>query len=414
MNLNFIKGYCSISTEQKYIKRLINLCGEKHIRIWDMVADDKYFSFFISIDDFKNISEVLRKNGIKFKVEYKRGLPVIYSMYKHKWIFAAGIIFFSMIIFILSLFIWDISFTGNYTYTDKELTKAVSTIGIVHGIKKSEVNCDDIETFLRNEYFDITWVSAEIKGTRIIIHINENTDDYIESNGLAEPCDISAVKDGIITSIITRSGIPLVKEGDIIKKGDILISGTINVTNEYDEPLFTKYVTSDADIYMQCSYQYSDIFSLKHKEKVYSDTNTGFFVSVGENRLTACPSRIFTSLFSQNSDKFFENIEYENQLKLFYNYYLPIYWGKISIKNYTQKDVLYTKEEAKIIAEGNLLLYLEKLEEKGVQIIENNVKITISNDTCLSIGEIIVIEKTGACTDINFNQEGPTDTDEHN
>ena len=46
-------------------------------------------------------------------------------------------------------------------------------------------------------------------------------------------------------------------------------------------------------------------------------------------------------------------------------------------------------------------VYAEKLIEKGVQISENNVKIEIKHQDCVSRGSLTVIEKTG--------KEGPTE-----
>ena len=42
--------------------------------------------------------------------------------------------------------------------------------------------------------------------------------------------DLVAAKDGTITEIITRNGVPLVKAGDSVKKGQILVSGQFRFT----------------------------------------------------------------------------------------------------------------------------------------------------------------------------------------
>ena len=60
-----------------------------------------------------------------------------------------------------------------------------------------------------------------------------------------------------------------------------------------------------------------------------------------------------------------------------------------------------TEKAAKKQAIQRLYIYEEKLIEKGVQISENNVKIEIKHQDCVSRGSLTVIEKTG--------KEGPTE-----
>ena len=54
-----------------------------------------------------------------------------------------------------------------------------------------------------------------------------------------------------------------------------------------------------------------------------------------------------------------------------------------------------TEDAAKKQAIQRLYAYEEKLIEKGVQISENNVKIEIKHQDCVSRGSLTVIEKTG-------------------
>ena len=53
------------------------------------------------------------------------------------------------------------------------------------------------------------------------------------------------------------------------------------------------------------------------------------------------------------------------------------------------------EEEASAMAEKDLYDFLNKIQEKGVQIFENNVKIEINHQDCVSRGTLTVIERTG-------------------
>ena len=81
------------------------------------------------------------------------------------------------------------------------------------------MNCERIVKDIRKEFDDIVWVSAYVTGTRLMIQVKENTDTFpMEAAKEEPPNDIVADKDGRITSIVTRNGVPCVKPGDEVKK----------------------------------------------------------------------------------------------------------------------------------------------------------------------------------------------------
>lgn len=65
------------------------------------------------------------------------------------------------------------------------------------------------------------------------------------------------------------------------------------------------------------------------------------------------------------------------------------------VQEYTLKKETLTEQAAKKQAIQKLYIYEEKLIQKGVQISENNVKIEINHQDCVSRGTLCVIEKTG-------------------
>ena len=65
------------------------------------------------------------------------------------------------------------------------------------------------------------------------------------------------------------------------------------------------------------------------------------------------------------------------------------------MKEYENQQKTYTNEEAAKRAEDELSYFLKKIQEKGVQIFENNVKIETSAKTCKAEGDIYLIEKAG-------------------
>ena len=180
-----------------------------------------------------------------------------------------GIAVFGMILYFLSLFIWDISLVGNYSHTQEEVVEFLANENIKHGLLKSKIDGEEIEKTIRNNYFDITWVSVEVSGTRLIIHIKENFNDFIVEDE-KDPYNIISSKEGEIVSIITRTGTPLVSAGSMVVKDDLLVSGSVHIYNDSKEVIRTEYVNADADIYAKTVYNYEEKINFKYKEKQYT------------------------------------------------------------------------------------------------------------------------------------------------
>ena len=85
----------------------------------------------------------------------------------------------------------------------------------------------------------------------------------------------------------------------------------------------------------------------------------------------------------------------EYQVKLGRNFYLPVSWGNIHYQEYEFVQQTYSKNAAVKLSEHTLNKFLEKFQEKGVQIFKNNVKIETDGKTCKASGLILLIEKAG-------------------
>ena len=153
--------------------------------------------------------------------------------------------------------------------------------GITHGIRKNQVNCTRIADLLRKNYPDITFVSARVQGTRLLLTIQEEnlTEDIQQTNS---PCNLISDLDGKIVNMVIRNGTPLVKTGDICKQGDILVSGEVPILNDSQEVVRVEYVPADADIYVRHQIAYYQEVPLSYEKKVQSGTSktAGIFVLV--------------------------------------------------------------------------------------------------------------------------------------
>jgi similar to stage IV sporulation protein len=210
----------------------------------------------------------------------------------------------------------------------------------------------------------------------------------------------------IVKKIITRSGTPLVREGDVVKKGDILVSGLITIKNDFDEVIRIDPVLADADIICESYYDYEEAFRMSYIDKKYTgNSKKGYYLSLfGRKLFLYNPS---------NSYSTYDIIVNENMFHITDSFYLPFSSGSIQTREYEEEEKNYTSEEAIAIADARLQRYFGRLNENNVFIKENNVKITIQNNYCIAKGRVLVNEPAWEYKTILEDEWRIPQTDEH-
>lgn len=386
--LNYLKGYVRIRLKGGSPERFLNLCSNNNILIWQIIRVEDEYEMYLSLKAFKELKGIIRKTNVKIKVIEKKGFPFFLYKYRKRKMFFAGIVVCAVFVYILSLYVWQIEINGNHARTTDVLLSFLEENQITHGMRKKNINCEEIETLLRANYNDIIWTSVKLRGTRLIIDVQENTDTSITNIGSEEASDLYADKEAIITKIVTRNGTPYVKAGDVVKQGDLLVGGALPITNDSDEIINYQYVAADADIYGKTIYKYKDSFELKYKK--HEDTGKiqkGFYLKIHEKSMFLGKHKIKYQNYHTLSDI--------HQLKLGENFYLPLSVGSVQVFEEKVTDSKYTKQQAQAKAKQRLLKFIETLKEKGVQIQENNVTIDIDQNKCQASGSLVVIEQLG-------------------
>lgn len=366
-------------------ERFLNLCKAKKIETWNLQQIDDKYAFYIDAKDFKKLKEILKKTNIKLEIKKRFGLPFFMFKYRKHYSFVIGIFLSMIMLYVMSLFVWDISIEGNSMYTDNVLLTYLNKNDISPGILVKKINCNALESEIREQFSDITWVSAEISGTRLILHIKENDGDVVKQNN-HDISNIIATRNGVVTSIITRSGIPKVTVGETVTEGTVLVSGEIILYNDAKEPIKANYVCSDADVYINTQYEYKDQLFLKHEYKVYTGR------TITKKTYNVWGKQVELGLSFKKFDQYDVFTE-DDVVHLTENYCLPVRMGEKVYKEYYTTESKYSDEEARKLLYNNYSVYLKKLKEKGIQIIDSSVKIETSDDKYVMSGLVLVNEK---------------------
>ena len=398
----YYKGYVCIEIEGDDTERFLNLVMARSINIWDVVKASDSTYFYIVPRDVYKLKTIIRKmrsnkymsvntKKFRFRIKERYGLPFLLYTYRKRKMFFVGVFIGWLIVYIMSLYIWNISFEGNYKHTDEELYRFLKEINIDEGVKKDLIHGEQIEKALRNKYFDVTWASVDITGTKLTVYVRENINDLEEEKKEQEKTgDLISGKSPEIVSIITRSGKPLVKAGDAVEKGTVLITGKYELYNDDLTVLTEKTVRADGDVVGKVVYTIDEKISRKYLKKQY--TGRKYEITYGQVFDYYIEARFH---IGSKEYKKYDVFTYNSQVSLGDSFYLPVYREKKVYREYVLKEAKYTDEQLKKLCSKKILYKIKKIEENTVQILENNVKIEVGDEFCRIYGQVTVLEYIG-------------------
>lgn len=395
--LRYTGGYLKVRLTGPASERFLNLCMARGITLWDLNRPEgEALCFFVSIRDFRRIGPLVKKAGVHVKITGRFGLPFFLYRNRKRKLFGAGVAAFFLVLFVMSRFIWNISLEGNRQFTDDMLLHYLDSQNIHYGMVKSAVDCERLEESIRSAYPEIIWVSARVSGTRLLIRIKENDVVGIVPQKEETPQNLVADKAGTIVKIVVRRGKAQVLEGDEVEPGQILISGEIPILGDGGELLNTHFVRADGDIFVRTRESYTESVSKQVTERVRTGKKRrGIRLRLGTLE--------FLWMLPKQKDTCWEITGKTRQLVLFDDFYLPVWADWITAREYGIYERNRTKREAEALGEALHQGKIQKIMEKGVPIIENNVRIEEKNG-CWQIQGSFVLEEPAA-TGQNISQE---------
>lgn len=384
----YLQGYVKIRLESPMPERFLSLCVHNQILIWNLKNTDLYYEMELSVKDYFQINAFRRKTQSRILLLEKHGLPFFFQKNKKRKAFFLGIFLGILLLYGCSLFIWDIQIYGTHYYPRETVLETLESFHVKDGIRKKNINCQEIAAHIRASFPQVVWVSAKIQGTCLIIQLKENEDSYPEedSEETMDSWDLASEKEGVIAQIITRKGRPLVKAGQTCKAGDILVSGRLEILNNDSQIQRYEYVKADADIRLLTEYSYYDEFPLQHQVKIYKEEEKRYGLL-----------RLFDWEFSfwRSNGESADVYRTLHPVYLTSSFCLPISYGSIRVIPYTIEKQNYTEKEAEVLAQKHLQVFLENLASQKIQIQKYQIRTSVTNTKCISKGKIQVIQNTG-------------------
>lgn len=264
----FLKGRSRIRLTGSGVIRCLNLLLGKGVALKDVYRENGTILAWMSTKDVEQAEIYAKKSGCTVEILREKGFPAWKKQYGNRYGFVIGLILLVLGVFVWNSFIWGIDIQGNETLSDLEVRSRLAEYGLTEGTWKGGHDLEGIKNQMLLEYPEWSWMSLSIEGTTLQVRLTEGTKPpSIYEEG--DPRDWVADRDGIIYSIVTTRGTPMVRAGDVVRKGDVLISGTLEIPME-DGTTQYQFTEAAGEVYALCTQEITLEQEAAYIEKAYT------------------------------------------------------------------------------------------------------------------------------------------------
>lgn len=363
--------------------RFINLLKQNNIRLFNIKRMSDTTECVMFAKDFKKIKSFAKITGVRVRISKKNGPGFFIFNNRNRYFLVAGLIIFIIIILWSTKKIVKIEIHGNEYYASTEIYEFLTENNIDYGSVVKNISCKDIEKLMLNRFDLLTFVSVHINGNTLIITVKENKTVKQEKED-ETPCNLVATEDGVVVTIITRAGVPLVKAGDEVKREDVLVYSKIDYNKIMGENYGYETVCSDADILIRVNKEYKDIVNRKYEKRVYT------------GRIQKVKGIKINNLYLTISKEKCKFKKYDTETTYSDDRYgfkkLPVTYFYTTYREYELVESEYTDEELQNILEKKIDNYIEKLKENSIQTESKSVNIRLYSESAVAEGTITTVE----------------------
>ncbi len=325
--VRYILGYINFRAFGGFSDRFLNLCTRDGIPLWNIKNVKGNISASTTINGYLSIRNARRKSGMHVMVMERKGLIFLLKRNKIRVGILLGLIIFSIILYILSQFVWSISVVGNIELQEEYLLSAFENHGVSVGASISSIDDSDVAEFVVSEIDELSWAAINRKGSVVVIEVREKT-PAPEKYDNSVPTNLIANENGLILSIDVLSGVEEIKPGSAVTKGDLLISGVVTYADGRERLVhgdgFVKALVTRKEKFNGKDFTVHSLVTEKTRSKIFffgleiplgKRVGNDFYTqhkSFIENEKILLPVGIITEYNAQFSN---EKIEIDNETK---------------------------------------------------------------------------------------------------
>ncbi len=295
-----------------------------------------------------------------------------------------GAIFSLFLIYLSTFYVWSVKIEGNEEITDSEIINLLYECGFYEGVRKSEIDVNELQNEVLSRCHELSFLSVNIHGmvADVVVHERVTVKKPTDRN---VPYNLVADIDGVIVSSLILDGQVMFKEGDTVTKGELLVSGIIDSTSEG-----FRLRQAEGKVFARTSRTLEFICPLEEYEKKVIKTDE-------KVRMRILGHSIGRGVKDDSGN--FEIERKEEKIKIL-GITLPLTLERLKAVYYTDKKSILSEEEAKDKLLSDYKKYIST-ELDSSSILKEEFNFTLNSDSVTLTAEVSAIENIAVKEKIN-------------
>lgn len=172
---------------------------------------------------FPALEQAAEEGGWQFKRGDRIGAGRALDTAIRRWPLIAVFVLAALLLFVSTRFMWAIEVIDAGVYS-ADVREVLEGMGIEPPMLRKRVDPELVQSALEWRYPQVAWIECGWRGTTLVIRMVEGNLVSEEEEAL-QGTDIVACRSGVVVSVVTASGTPVVAPGDVVQEGQVLIKG---------------------------------------------------------------------------------------------------------------------------------------------------------------------------------------------
>ena len=214
----------AFTVEGLNLERFIRQAGEAGVHLTGLRRPSrKRLTALVQEDQLPLLQPLAQQGGWTLRRGGRRGLGRGLQWVRARWLFCGGITAALIALLLATQVIWRIDIVDAGAYA-ADIRTALTEMGVETPMLRRSVDLGALRDALEWRYPRIAWFECGWRGSTLVIRPEEGV--LPRRDGVSDgSCDVVATRDGVVHTIVTRAGTPVVKPGDIVRAGEVLIKG---------------------------------------------------------------------------------------------------------------------------------------------------------------------------------------------
>ena len=346
--IEYFRSPYRISVQAEDAHLILDFLIAHNIPFHGQKNDENTFSVLLYPLYYKTYMHLRKERRFRKETRKRLGFFSLIARYQKRMGLVVGFLLAMALIFLSSLFVWDIRIEGADVIHENTILEALEKRGIYLGAFIPSLDTEITEQALILDVDGLSFVSINLRGTVAHVEIRERASEP-EIVDRTSPSNLIATTDGQIEALQITGGFATVKCGETVKKGDILVSGIID-----SAALGYRLVRARGEVLARITKTYKAEIPYETTEKIY----TGKFFSQKSIKFFSKTIKLFgkDSISYPSCDK----IESEKRIYLFGFIALPVFITETRFVEYEWIPKILTRQEALDSAQKQIFALREK------------------------------------------------------